>query len=172
MMRDYTIDKKSVKRLLCTSMFIAIFVLFGFLILWIAVLTYFFWTLSAHYNNLVKTTNKKTLQAVVDNMLSEIQLAKKDIAHLSKTCDTIIEEGTLHIQKVGLLRFNPFKETGGDQSFILALLDKSDSGVVLSGLYSRSGMRWYAKKIKNGKSAEHSLSDEEKEAIRQATVTK
>lgn len=153
-------------------MFIAIFILLGFLTIWIAVLTYFFWTLSAHYNNLVKTTNKKTLQAAIDTMLEDINLARKDIAKLSKTCDTIIEEGKLHIQKVGLIRFNPFKETGGDQSFILALLDDNDNGVVLSGLYSRSGMRWYAKKIKNGKGMEHSLSDEEKEAIRQAIVAK
>lgn len=151
-------------------MFVAIFILLGFLTIWIAVLTYFFWTLSAHYNNLVKTTNKKTLQSAIDTLLSDIDLARKDIAKLSKTCDTIIEEGKLHIQKVGLIRFNPFKETGGDQSFILALLDNNDNGVVLSGLYSRSGMRWYAKRIKNGKGMEHSLSDEEKEAIRQAIV--
>ena len=140
------------------------------LVVWIAVLTYFFWSLSAHYNNLIKTTNKKTLQTVVDSLLSDIELARKDIAKLSKTCDTIIEENKLHIQKIGLLRFNPFKETGGDQSFILAMLDNNDSGVVLSGLYSRSGMRWYAKKIKNGKGLEHTLSDEEKDAIRQARV--
>lgn len=153
-------------------MFVFLFVLIGILIVWIAVLTFFFWSLSGHYNNLVKTTNKKTLQTVLDSLISEIQLAKKDIANLSKTCDTIIEEGRLHIQKIGLLRFNPFKETGGDQSFILALLDENDNGVVLSGLYSRAGMRWYAKKIKQGKGLDHNLSEEEKEAIRQAMVAK
>jgi len=153
-------------------MFVFLFVLIGILIVWIAVLTFFFWSLSAHYNNLVKTTNKKTLQTVLDSLITEIQLAKKDIANLSKTCDTIIEEGRLHIQKIGLLRFNPFKETGGDQSFILALLDENDNGVVLSGLYSRAGMRWYAKKIRQGKGLDHNLSEEEKEAIRQAMVAK
>lgn len=153
-------------------MFILIFVLFGVLVIWIAVLTYFFWSLSAHYNNLVRSTNKKTLQTVLDSLIAELDVAKKDIAKLSKTCDTIIAEGTFHIQKIGLLRFNPFKETGGDQSFILALLDAQDNGIVLSGLYSRSGMRWYAKKIKDGKGLEHTLSEEEKEAIRQAMVAK
>lgn len=153
-------------------MFIVIFVALGILVVWIAILTYFFWTLSAHYNNLVRSTNKKTLQTVLDSLVAELDVAKKDIASLSKRCDTIIEEGKLHIQKVGLIRFNPFKETGGDQSFILALLDEDDNGIVLSGLYARSGMRWYAKKIKNGKGLEHTLSDEEKEAIRQAIVTK
>lgn len=151
-------------------MFVFLFVLIGILIVWIAVLTFFFWSLSAHYNNLVKTTNKKTLQTALDSLITEIDIAKKDIAQLSKTCDTIIEEGKLHIQKIGLLRFNPFKETGGDQSFILSLLDENDNGMVLSGLYSRTGMRWYAKKIKQGKGLDHNLSEEEKEAIRQARL--
>lgn len=153
-------------------MFIIIFILFGLLLIWIGILTFFFWSLSAHYNNLVRSTNKKTLQTALDSLIADIDIAKKDIAKLSKTCDTIMEEGKFHIQKVGLLRFNPFKETGGDQSFILALLDEQDNGVVLSGLYSRSGMRWYAKKIKKGDGVEHSLSVEEKETIRQAVVTK
>lgn len=152
-------------------MTIALFILVGLLVVWVGILTYFFWSLSAHYNNLVKTTNKKTLQTVLDALVEEINVAKKDIALLHKTCDTIVREGRLHIQKVGLIRFNPFKETGGDQSFILALLDEDNNGVVLSGLYSRSGMRWYAKKIKKGQGAEHTLSDEEKEAIKQAVAT-
>lgn len=149
-------------------MFIAVFLLIAFLLIWNGVITYFFWTLSAHYNNLVKSTNKKTLQTAIDSLIADIDLAKKDIVKLSKTCDTIIAEGRLHIQKIGLVRFNPFKETGGDQSFILALLDKQDSGIVLSGLYSRSGMRWYAKQIEKGKTTEHELSAEEKQAIQQA----
>lgn len=83
-------------------------------------------------------------------------------------CDRIEKEGQFHIQKVGLLRFNPFKDTGGDQSFILSLVDNNDTGVIVSGLYSRSGLRWYAKKVVNGKGAEHELSEEEKKALREA----
>lgn len=112
------------------------------------------------------------MQAVLDSLIADMQVAKKDIANLSKTCDTIIADGRFHIQRIGLLRFNPFKETGGDQSFVMALLDDNRNGIVLSGLYSRSGMRWYAKKIKEGKGLEHSLSEEEKEAIAKANVVK
>lgn len=151
---------------------IVIFVLIGLLFIWAGVLTFFFWSLSAHYNTLVKATNKKTLQTILESFVEDLRLAKKDIDTLSKRCDTIIEDNRLHIQKIGLLRFNPFKETGGDQSFILALLDANDDGLVLSGLYSRAGMRWYAKKIKNGKGIEHTLSEEEKESIRQAAKLK
>ncbi len=82
--------------------------------------------------------------------------------------DKIHKDGLLHIQKVGLVRFNPFKDTGGDQSFILSLIDGKDTGVVISGLYSRSGTRWYAKRIVEGKGVEYELSEEEKKAIKEA----
>ena len=63
-------------------------------------------------------------------------------------------------QRVGLVRYNPFEETGGNQSFALALLDAAGDGWVLSSLHARSGTRVYAKAI-NGGRAEAALSDEE-----------
>ncbi|MCL5432874.1 MAG: DUF4446 family protein, partial [Patescibacteria group bacterium] len=101
-----------------------------------------------------------------------IGLAKKDIDNLAARCDKIDNDGLFHIQKIGLVRFNPFKDTGGDQSFVLALLDNNDTGIVISSLYSRTGMRWYAKRIVLGKGLEHDLSDEEKGAIKEAKVNK
>jgi uncharacterized SAM-binding protein YcdF (DUF218 family) len=71
------------------------------------------------------------------------------------------------LQKVGVVRFNPFQDSGGDQSFAIALLDQGGSGVVVSSLHGRSEMRIFAKKVTNGRST-HSLSDEEQQAIREA----
>jgi hypothetical protein len=71
------------------------------------------------------------------------------------------------VQNVGLVRFNPFQETGGDQSFALALLDKRGDGVVISSLHSRTGTRMYARPIKGG-TAHSSLSGEEAQAVQQA----
>lgn len=149
-----------------------LFVLIALLVVWSSLLTVFFWSLSAHYNNLVRVTNKRTLQAVLDTLLAEVVTTKKDIEMLREQCATIVEEGRFHTQKIGLLRFNPFKDTGGDQSFILALLDGNDTGVVISGLYSRSGTRWYAKKVQKGVGLEHELSEEEKKAVKEAKVLK
>lgn len=140
-------------------------VLLAIFFVWLAILTYFFYTLRSHYNNLTKDTNKKTLTSVLESLTGELDLAKKDIAKLADQCVRIEQEGQFHIQKIGLLRFNPFKDTGGDQSFILALLNAQDTGVVISGLYSRSGTRWYAKKIEHGKGTEHDLSEEEKKVL-------
>jgi hypothetical protein len=70
-------------------------------------------------------------------------------------------------QRVGLVRYNPFEDTGGNQSFALALLDAAGDGWVLSSLHARSGTRVYAKGITAGRS-DAGLSDEETAAITQA----
>jgi len=69
------------------------------------------------------------------------------------------------ISKVGLTRFNPFDGLGGDQSFILTLLDKKNSGIILTSLHNRDFTRIYAKSIKEGQPQNTTLSKEEKNAI-------
>jgi hypothetical protein len=71
------------------------------------------------------------------------------------------------IQRVGLVRFNPFEDTGGNQSFALALLDQQGDGIVISSLHARAATRVYGKAIAGGRS-EAALSDEEAEALRVA----
>ena len=139
--------------------------------IWLLLLTIFFLQFSSHYNSLTKGISSRTLKAILEELLKKITTSEKDLAFLKNRCDTIEKEGVLHIQKIGLIRFNPFKDTGGDQSFIMALLDHNDTGVVISSLYSRSGTRWYAKQIVRGKGKDHELSDEENKAIKQAKVT-
>ena len=72
------------------------------------------------------------------------------------------------IEKVKLIRFNPFDDVGGDQSFILVLLNKDDSGLLLTSLHNRTFSRLYAKPIKNGQGDNITLSKEEKSAILKA----
>jgi hypothetical protein len=68
------------------------------------------------------------------------------------------------IRHVGLVRFSPFHDTGGDQSFALALLDGTLTGVVVTGLHSRTDSRLYAKPVERGSSS-YSLTPEEREAM-------
>ena len=80
----------------------------------------------------------------------------------------ILEEiARISVQKVGFLRFNPFSDTGGDQSFSLALLDRENNGVVVSSLYAREGTRVYAKAIKNSQPRQP-LSEEERRVLGEA----
>ncbi|OWK26928.1 MAG: hypothetical protein US76_02365 [Parcubacteria group bacterium GW2011_GWA2_38_13b] len=71
------------------------------------------------------------------------------------------------IHKFNIVRFNAFHDTGGNQSFSMALLDAKNNGVILSNLYSRERTRIYAKPINDGKS-EYDLSDEEQSALKKA----
>ena len=142
--------------------------LFIVIILWLGILTMFLWKALSHYNKLGRGLTDKNFKSIMENILKDINIAKKDIDYLKSYCDNINKAGLLHIQKIGLVRFNPFKDTGGDQSFILSLVDGSDTGVVISGLYSRSGTRWYAKRVVKGKSIDHELSDEEEKALKEA----
>jgi hypothetical protein len=74
------------------------------------------------------------------------------------------------VQHVGLIRFNPFEDVGGDQSFALALLDGEHNGVVISSIYSRNGGRMYAKPLQVGVQ-NRALSQEEEMAIALALGT-
>lgn len=71
------------------------------------------------------------------------------------------------IQKVGVVRYSAFSDTGGDQSFAIALLDSEGTGLVFSSLHSRADTRVFAKPVQGGRSR-YPLSDEEQDAIRRA----
>ena len=82
--------------------------------------------------------------------------------------DNKITETSGAIEKMKLIRFNPFDDVGGDQSFILVLLNRENSGLLLTYLHHRSFSRIYAKAIKNGQGDNITLSKEEKSAILKA----
>lgn len=138
--------------------------------LWLCTLTVLFFRFYSYYSRIVKTGKKESIVQMLDDLLERQESNKKAIANIEKICEKLEKEGSLHIQKLGLLRFNPFKDTGGDQSFILALLDSHDTGVIISSLHTRTGTRWYAKAVKKGKGVEYELSDEEQKAVEEASV--
>ncbi len=71
------------------------------------------------------------------------------------------------MQRVAVLRFNPFRDAGGDQSFALALADDDGNGFVISSLHGRDVTRMYGKPLVAWDSV-YPLTDEEKQAIDKA----
>lgn len=112
--------------------------------------------------NIFKKTKKEpeNLQEVIE----QINKLEKNLGELAGLVQEMRQKDKKHIQKIGVIRYNPFKDAGGDQSFSVAILDEGNNGVVITGLYGRDGNRIYAKPIKNGNSS-YQLSDEEKKAI-------
>ena len=71
------------------------------------------------------------------------------------------------LQKVGIVRYNAYKDTGSDLSFAVCLLDEKNDGIVFNGIYSRDMSNIYAKPIHNGESR-YKVTPEESEAILKA----
>ncbi len=138
------------------------------LLIWVIVLTIFLIQSILHYRKLTKNITKKDLKNVLSEILTKVDLNQKDLESLNALLKLAKKNMQTHIQKLGFVRFNPFPQTGGDQSFCLSLLDEKDNGFVLSSLHSRDITRFYAKTIKNGQPEGSRLSDEEKKAIKNA----
>lgn len=138
-----------------------LFVLF----VWLSAVSFFLLKLISKYKIVFQGTKKQSIVDVLQHMNKNMELSKKEMKEIVSRVDVLETQGKSHLQKVGLMRFNPFHNTGGDQSFILALVDDKQTGVIISGLYSRSGTRWYAKKVLQGKGIDVELSEEEKKAL-------
>ena len=108
-----------------------------------------------------------TLGEMVVGQGQRLNQSVKNLAELSGVVMRVEKSVQGSVQHVGLVRFNPFQETGGDQSFALALLDGRGDGIVISSLHSRAVTRFYAKPIKGGTS-QLSLSAEEAKAVQNA----
>ena len=109
----------------------------------------------------------KDIESLLTSQLRRLDKQEKEIAKILEEILTLKNLSKRSFQKLGLVRFNPFKNVGGDQSFSVALLDLENNGFVFSSIYGQDGNRVYAKPIANSKS-EYVLSEEEKEAISKA----
>ena len=102
----------------------------------------------------------------------ELEELKKDIieaeenAEIEKYCQKLDDDSRENLKKIGLIRYNAYKDTGSNLSFALAILNENDTGIVLNGIYGRDTSNIYAKPVVNGKS-EYALSKEEEQAINQ-----
>jgi hypothetical protein len=109
--------------------------------------------------------------AGLDEILAAQAHRTDQLASRIDATDTLAREldasTRLALRKVGVVRFNPFQDSGGDQSFAIALLDESGTGLIISSLHGRAETRIFAKQVTDGRS-KHALSDEEQQAIRAA----
>ncbi len=112
--------------------------------------------------------NARDLESVLLDHSTKLTSFDKEIQELFDISNRIHTLSAQSLHKVGIVRFNPFKDVGGDQSFALALLDSSDSGVVISSLHSREGARIYVKPIVKSEGSGHELTTEERDAIKLA----
>lgn len=103
----------------------------------------------------------------LNEAIKQIGFLNKKYKELSEEINKIKRENKFFIKQIGIVRYNPFSNSGGNQSFSIALLNEKKCGIVITSLYTRDSSRVYGKPIENGISS-YSLSEEEKEAIKKA----
>ena len=116
---------------------------------------------------LEKLGNGSNIEDILNNHLNRINKVITKNEELEKYCIKLDTDIKYCIQKIGIYRYNAYKDTGSDLSFTLALLNEKNDGVVLNGIYSRDMSNIYAKPIKGGIS-EYKITEEENEAIKRA----
>ncbi len=103
----------------------------------------------------------------MDAHLRDVRLATTKVEVTDALARSLERTSRTHVQRVGFLRFNPFRDAGGDQSFAVVLADQEGNGVVLSSLHGRDVTRVYGKPLVAWESA-YTLTDEEQQAITKA----
>lgn len=127
--------------------------------------------LNKRYNNFMKKLgNGKNLEEDLETYMYRVDKVEQQNAEIYNQVKNLGNDLTKCIQKVGIIRYNAFKDTGSDLSFALALLDENNDGVVLNGIYSREMSNIYAKPVEKGKST-YTISEEEQQAIQKAIDT-
>ena len=114
-----------------------------------------------------KLGDGKNIKEDLDNYMKRVSLSEEEIRKLSLYYKELDEKNKKCIQKVGVVRYNAYKDTGSDLSFAVCLLDEKNNGVVFNGIYSRDMSNIYAKPIEDGES-KYKLTPEESLAIQKA----
>ena len=110
-------------------------------------------------------SNKEKKSENLKDVLKKQSNFEKEIKEISDRIGKLEDLSAFFIQKVGIVRYNPFSKIGSNQSFSIALLNGNNNGIVITSLYNGDENRVYSKPIKNNKS-NYKLSNEEKEAIK------
>jgi hypothetical protein len=123
--------------------------------------------LKRRLETLTRGSDGQSLEGVLAGHIERVRQVVRDVDTVAVRTAIVERDLKGSLGRIGLVRFNPFEDTGGNQSFALAILDGKGDGFVVSSLHARGGTRIYAKVVAGGAS-EAALSDEEAEALKQA----
>lgn len=132
-----------------------------------ALLLRHFYKTNRRIDKLLENGKIKDFKNILLSQKGKNEELEEEIREALKRIKNLEDISEITIRKTGVVRFNPFSDVGGNQSFVIALLDNKDNGFLISSLFVKDGNRVYAKAIKNGKS-DHLLSGEEKQALEKA----
>lgn len=141
------------------------------LLIWLFILSYLFWKERKFLYKLFPKSDELDIRKKFEELIAEIEESGRKNQILARNLQAFRKEGLGHIQDIAMLRYNPYNDTGGVQSFSVVFLDALFNGVLLTSLHSRAGTRIYIKNINAGIS-DLELSKEESQVLEQAVSKK
>lgn len=139
---------------------------------WFLVLTIMVLRQGQFLKSLFPKSASRDIRKKFEEIVNTISEFDKKIMDIGDRVNFIEENDLRHVQKVRLLRYNPYEDTGGDQSFSVVFLDKEITGLVITSLHTRSGTRVFAKPVIKGKCGKYQFSKEEQNVIDLAAAEK
>lgn len=140
----------------------------GGLAVWLLGLSILVWKQNVFLKSLFPKSGSRDIRVKFEEVLREVFGLGQNLNKLKDQLLEVEKLGLKHVQRVELLRYNPYQDSGGDQSFSLTLLDDEGNGIVLTSLHARSGTRIFAKPIILGKGGKYRLSKEEEMIVKKA----
>ncbi len=128
--------------------------------------------LKKRINKFLQPSQSHNIEAMLLDYLEQVKKINANQNNIIESIETINLKMTNCIQKVGVVRYNPFEDVGGELCFAIAMLDEKNDGFILNSIYSREGCYTYAKPISSGESLKYKLSSEEDEALKIALKNK
>jgi len=123
--------------------------------------------LKEKYRKLVRGTDGKQIESILLEHMDKVEEVHQRLDHMESQLDVFNNKLSFCVQRMGIIRYNAFNDTGSDLSYSIALLDENNDGIILTGIYGRVETVSYAKPVKNGVS-NYSLSVEELQALERA----
>lgn len=124
--------------------------------------------LRKNYSDFMTKLGKgENINEMLQDYVKKVEDVKQENSEIERYCEKLDNDSKQNLKKIGLVRYNAYKDTGSNLSFSLAILNDNNNGIVLNGIYGRDNSNIYAKPVVNGAS-EYALSKEEEEAIKKA----
>ena len=108
------------------------YLVWGIFFVWLSFMSWTVYKLRNHYFNLISRTKKEKIDEILDELLQTDKKIGLGLEEVKKELKEEIKRSELHIQKIGLIRFNPFERIGGEQSFVISLLNKENTGILVN----------------------------------------
>lgn len=119
------------------------------------------------YNKFMQGSKAISLEDQIQNLAQNVEILNEESAIHSQDLDTIFKKHESSFQKMGLTKYDAFKEMGGKLSYALTVLDENNNGFLINSVHSSSGCYSYTKRIKQG-ACDLDLSKEEQDSLNKA----